>query len=148
MKMYDQFIRVPTEAYQPPEGKQKAIICDIDGTIANCDARREACMKDGKMDWGCFLDPERVSKDKPVEAVVETLNSFICCEVIFLSGREESSKFSGWAVDTRFADDLARGFARAYLPASGVARKQARVRLKSSGRNGPVTSNWLGLASQ
>lgn len=84
--------------------KKKAVIFDIDGTLANCDERRELALASGKMDWDIFFDNELISKDKVNESIKEIYNKF-CKDyiIIIFSGRagyegvEETTK--NWLVD-------------------------------------------------
>lgn len=77
------------QPYLPPTGKPKAVICDIDGTIALMTGR-------GPFDW------HRVDEDVPNEKVIqlvhwledyfglrEELHGPEAVEVIFMSGRDE-----------------------------------------------------------
>jgi len=72
------------------------IICDIDGTIANCSKRLHYIQdKNGKKldkpDWKSFYD--EVDKDEPIKVVVEMVNSLSeNYEIVFLTGRNESCR--------------------------------------------------------
>ena len=51
--------------------KDKWIIFDLDGTLADIEDRRRLCTKDnGKMDWDKFFDPENIKLDKPNQSVI------------------------------------------------------------------------------
>ena len=42
--------------------KKNTVIFDLDGTLANIDARRKKSLKpNGKLDWDVFFDPEKIS---------------------------------------------------------------------------------------
>ena len=48
------------------------VIFDLDGTLANIDARRKLATKDnGKMNWDVFFDPTNISLDLPNQPVIE-----------------------------------------------------------------------------
>jgi len=85
------------------------IICDIDGTIANCSKRLHYIQdKHGKKldkpDWKSFCD--EVDKDEPIKVVVDMVN---CCEeynkIIFLTGRNEicEEKTREWLHDNNLS---------------------------------------------
>ena len=45
---------------------KKTVIFDLDGTLANIDARRDKSLKpNGKMDWDVFFDAENIKLDEP-----------------------------------------------------------------------------------
>lgn len=70
--------------------KQKAIIIDIDGTLANCDHRRHF-VTGGNKNWKSFLAPENVMKDTVNEwcdsIATMYLNSYF--NIIFITGRPD-----------------------------------------------------------
>ena len=75
--------------------KNKWIIFDLDGTIADIDVRRKFCTKDnGKMDWDLFFDPRNIALDTPNTPVIETLKVFAKTghKIAIFSGRSESTK--------------------------------------------------------
>ena len=52
--------------------KKNVVIFDLDGTLANIDARRSKATKDsGKMDWDIFFDPDNISLDLPNDPVIK-----------------------------------------------------------------------------
>ena len=52
--------------------KKDVVIFDLDGTLANIDARRAKATKDnGKMDWDIFFDPDNISLDLPNDPVIK-----------------------------------------------------------------------------
>lgn len=72
--------------------KQKAIIIDIDGTLANCDHRKKLT-ENGAMDRSYFIDPEKIEKDTVNEwchKIVRMFQRFTMFHVIFVTGRPES----------------------------------------------------------
>lgn len=64
------------------------IICDIDGTLANCEHRRHF-VREGK-DWVSFF--VEMDKDTPIEEVVNALKTHVGdgCKLIFVSARPEN----------------------------------------------------------
>lgn len=68
--------------------KKRAIICDIDGTIANID-HRQHLVQGHRKDWKAFF--ARVDKDTPNEWCVNIIQMYIAAgfEIIFMSGRHE-----------------------------------------------------------
>ena len=52
--------------------KEKWVIFDLDGTLADIEDRRKLSTKDnGKMDWDKFFDPANISLDKPNIPVIK-----------------------------------------------------------------------------
>ena len=48
------------------------VIFDLDGTLANVDARRNVSTKsNGKLDWNKFFDPDNIKLDIPNDSVVK-----------------------------------------------------------------------------
>lgn len=79
MDMYNKYIKPQPEAYVPPEGKPKAIIVDIDGTIALMNGKR------GPFDWDKVYDDD---VNIPVWTIIKPYLDRN--EVIFVSGRDGS----------------------------------------------------------
>ena len=51
---------------------KNTVIFDLDGTLANVDARRKLATKqNGKMDWDKFLNPDNIKLDIPNEPVIK-----------------------------------------------------------------------------
>jgi len=51
---------------------KKTVIFDLDGTLANVDARRKISIKqDGKMNWNKWFDPSNIKLDIPNEQVIK-----------------------------------------------------------------------------
>ena len=75
--------------------KKDVVIFDLDGTLADIDARRKLATKDnGKMDWDVFFDPTNISLDLPNHPVIQmaqTLHKQGLTIVIF-SGRSKATK--------------------------------------------------------
>ena len=75
--------------------KNKWVIFDLDGTLANIEDRRRLCTKDdGKMDWDKFFDPKNIKLDRPKQDVImmfQALKAFGYNIAIF-SGRSASTK--------------------------------------------------------
>jgi len=78
--MYKKYLR-PQQEYIPPEGKPKAIICDIDGTLAEITDRSP-------------YDYTKVKQDILKEPIASILEKFAgdLYTIILLSGREDSCR--------------------------------------------------------
>jgi predicted kinase len=83
-QMYNQYLKPAPEVYTPPKDGRKAIICDIDGTLAHMDGR-------GPFEW------ERVGEDTLDETVANILRHYNARDlmddeseyaIIMLSGRD------------------------------------------------------------
>jgi len=76
-----------------PQTIKNVIICDLDGTLANIDHRREFLIGE-KKDWKSFKRPENIYRDEvnvwclDILKGMESLGYF----VIFVSGRFEESR--------------------------------------------------------
>ena len=69
-------------------------IFDIDGTLANIDARRKLATKpNGKLDWDVFFDSSNIKLDVPNEPVVKMAQMFAENDfnVVIFSGRNDRS---------------------------------------------------------
>ena len=74
--------------------KNKWVIFDLDGTLANIEDIRRLCTKDnGKMDWDKFFDPRNINLDKPKQDVIMMAQALaeIGYMVAIFSGRSEST---------------------------------------------------------
>ena len=75
---------------------KNTIIFDLDGTLANIDARRELSLKpNGKMDWDVFFDASNISLDLPNEPVIKMAQLFAAdgFSIVIFSGRNDRSHF-------------------------------------------------------
>ena len=73
---------------------KNTVIFDLDGTLANIDARRELATKpNGKLDWDVFFDSENIKLDVPNEPVVKMAQMFAENDfnVVIFSGRNDRS---------------------------------------------------------
>ena len=78
---------------------KKTVIFDLDGTLANIDARRVKAgkTKDGKvtnkMDWDVFFDPDNIKLDDPNPPVIKLAQMFKAdgFKVVIFSGRNDRS---------------------------------------------------------
>jgi len=71
---------------------KRAIICDIDGTLADSSKRAEF-LKEDPPNWEKFFDEKLVSQDDPIEAVLALLDGLsLCYRLIFLTGRMEKHR--------------------------------------------------------
>ena len=74
--------------------KKNTIIFDLDGTLANIDARRKKSLKpNGKLDWDVFFDPDNISLDKPNDPVIKMAQLFAedGFNIVIFSGRNDRS---------------------------------------------------------
>lgn len=75
--------------------KSKVVIFDLDGTLADIEARRKLSARDnGKIHWGKFFDPANIKMDLPNWPVIETFKAlqnagFRC---IIFSGRGSATR--------------------------------------------------------
>jgi len=75
--------------------KKDTYIFDLDGTIANIDARRKLCAKpNGKMDFKQFFDPKNIDLDVPNDPVIQTLQMLDKAKfnIVIFSGRSKATK--------------------------------------------------------
>lgn len=68
---------------------KKALIFDLDGTLALCIARREEALKSGVMDWDVFFDEDLIINDEPNTPIVELFHMYqnIGYTMIIFTGR-------------------------------------------------------------
>lgn len=83
------------------------ILCDIDGTLADC-RHRKKLLPNGKMDWPHFLSPTLVSADPLITPVA---NLIYCLQeadnyVVFVTGRHEGLRITTtkWLADNYLMD--------------------------------------------
>lgn len=71
--------------------KQKIVVCDIDGTIANDEKRKnDARGSDGQINWDKYFEAINVLHDKPNESLRNRLNEYRTTKglpIVFLTGR-------------------------------------------------------------
>tara|TARA_R110000803_G_scaffold210795_1_gene283783 strand:+ start:5191 stop:5661 length:471 start_codon:yes stop_codon:yes gene_type:complete len=75
--------------------KKDIVIFDLDGTLADIDARRALATKEnGKMDWDVFFDPENIELDLPNEPVIEMARMLDAqgFRIVIFSGRSKATK--------------------------------------------------------
>jgi len=68
----------------------KAVIVDLDGTLALVDKRRELARKpNGKLNWDIFLDPANITLDEPNKPIIELVQLLesVAYSVVIVSGR-------------------------------------------------------------
>ena len=73
---------------------KKTVIFDLDGTLANIDARKKLATKpNGKLDWDVFFDSSNIKLDVPNEPVVKMAQLFAedGFNVVIFSGRNDRS---------------------------------------------------------
>ena len=74
--------------------KKNTVIFDLDGTLANIDARRKLATKqNGKLDWNIFLDPDNIKLDVPNKPVIKMAQLFAedGFNVFIFSGRSDKT---------------------------------------------------------
>lgn len=75
--------------------KQKTVIFDLDGTLADIKERRALATMDGeKINWSKFFDPQNIKLDTPNWPVVESFQVFKQAgfRMVIFSGRSDSTK--------------------------------------------------------
>ena len=75
--------------------KNKWVIFDLDGTLANIEIRRKMATKsDGKMDWEIFFADRLIELDEPNQPVIDTCSALKAAgfNIAIFSGRSESTK--------------------------------------------------------
>ena len=72
---------------------KKTVIFDLDGTLANIDARRDKALKpDGKLDWEIFAAPQSIlDLDEPNLPVIKMAQMFKAdgFKIVIFSGRND-----------------------------------------------------------
>lgn len=113
MRMYNQYVKPKLEQYVPNTDLKKAILCDIDGTIAKMGKR-------SPYDW------EKVGIDRVNEPILEILSRFVGYqhEIIMLSGRDGSCREAteNWLIDNNVPFD------QLLMREAGDSRKDAIVK--------------------
>ena len=74
---------------------KKTVIFDLDGTLANIDARRNLATKpNGKLDWNVFHNPLNIKLDVPNEPVVKMAQLFAenGFNIVIFSGRTDKTE--------------------------------------------------------
>ena len=101
------------ETYVPPVGKPKALLIDVDGTVALMDGR-------GPFEW------HRVGEDKPNEAVISVVRTMANAgyKIIFLSGRDSVCR----ADTEKWLFQHAYGTFELFMRPSGDSRKDSLVK--------------------
>tara|TARA_A100001201_G_scaffold93182_1_gene81155 strand:- start:731 stop:1204 length:474 start_codon:yes stop_codon:yes gene_type:complete len=74
--------------------KDKWVIFDLDGTLANIETRRKMAIKsNGKMDWDIFFADRLVELDDPNQPVIDTCKALSeKYNIAIFSGRSKSTK--------------------------------------------------------
>ena len=85
---------------------KKTVIFDLDGTLANIDARRKLATKpNGKLDWDVFFDPSNIKLDVPNEPVVKMAELFAenGFNIVIFSGRTNKTEHTtrSWLTHNR-----------------------------------------------
>lgn len=64
---------------------------DIDGTLVDASARLMRCIRNGSVDWDCFLDCGKLHMDRPLSHMIGYANSLAerGLGIILLTGRPE-----------------------------------------------------------
>jgi len=73
--------------------KKDVVIFDLDGTIADIDARRKLATKEGKMDWDIFFDPVNIKLDIPNQPVIQMAQTLAEAgfKIVIFSGRSKAT---------------------------------------------------------
>ena len=73
--------------------KKNTVIFDLDGTLANIDARRAKSLTNDKMDWDVFFDPDNISLDTPNKPVIKMAQLLAedGFKIVIFSGRNDRS---------------------------------------------------------
>jgi hypothetical protein len=74
---------------------KKTIIFDLDGTLADIEARRKLATKpDGKINWGIFFKPTNIALDLPNTPVIEMAKVLKAQghSIVIFSGRDAISR--------------------------------------------------------
>ena len=76
--------------------KKNTVIFDLDGTLANIEARRVKSLMNGKMNWDVFFDAENIQLDLPNKPVIKMAQLFKQdgFKIIIFSGRNDRSFFA------------------------------------------------------
>jgi predicted kinase len=110
-QMYNQYLKLAPAVYVPPAGKPRAILCDIDGTLAHMYER-------SPYDW------HKVGTDNPDKAVIDLLRHYDDKAVILMSGRDSICRPE--TVDWLMANRVP--FHHLYMRAEGDMRKDNIVK--------------------
>ena len=73
--------------------KNKWVIFDLDGTLANIENRLEKSTINGKLNYGKLHESSLIALDEPMTEVIDFLKSFkrFGCKIMILSARFEST---------------------------------------------------------
>tara|TARA_R110000824_G_scaffold346678_1_gene533498 strand:+ start:72 stop:575 length:504 start_codon:yes stop_codon:yes gene_type:complete len=76
--------------------KKNTVIFDLDGTLADIEARRTKSLMNGKMNWDVFFDAENIQLDLPNKPVIKMAQLFKQdgFKIIIFSGRNDRSFFT------------------------------------------------------
>lgn len=111
--IYKQWLQLYGEPYKAPEGAEKCIIVDIDGTLAHMDGKR------GPFDWS------RVGGDSCDQVVKHIVESFASThEIIVMSGRDGVC----YDITKQWLDDNDVYYDRLVMRAAGDMRKDYLVK--------------------
>ena len=76
--------------------KKNTVIFDLDGTLANIEARRAKSLTNDKMDWDVFFDAENIQLDEPNKPVIKMAQLLAedGFKIVIFSGRNDRSFFT------------------------------------------------------
>ena len=76
--------------------KKNTVIFDLDGTLANIEARRAKSLTNDKMDWDVFFNAENIQLDLPNKPVIKMaqLLKQDGFKIVIFSGRNDRSFFA------------------------------------------------------
>ena len=74
--------------------EKDVVIFDLDGTLADIEARRKLATETGKMDWDVFFDPTNIKLDVPNHPVIEMAKILHQQgkTIVIFSGRSKATK--------------------------------------------------------
>ena len=99
-KLQDHYSVLPNplwsaHSHKTKDMKKDVVIFDLDGTLADIEARRLLSTKEnGKIDWDTFFDPDNISLDLPNESVIEMARVLDAqgFTIVIFSGRSKATK--------------------------------------------------------
>lgn len=107
----------------PSGAKDRAIICDLDGTLCNIDHRLHFVRGEGKKDWKSFF--QELHNDKPNEWCVDLVNKFSTTHpIVYCSGRPDDHR----KVTEKWLKDNNLWFSNLYMRSRGDHRSDDIVK--------------------
>jgi hypothetical protein len=122
----------------------KAIIVDIDGTLANVINRRNIAQREGegKFDWNIFQDPFYVERDTPNEWCFDLISRYQKDhKIIFVTGRHEALKNITNEWIEKFGDRYGVYLYSLYMRKDGDYRPDVEIKKEIYERN--IKENYM-----